>query len=513
MSLFSERDPCDPNPCQHGGICNAITNTNFECNCDGTRYRGATCNSRGIISVQSIPSLIRNEAAVFEISANPDTELVVTLESSTNSVFILVATVTSALALNPAIVTFSPSQTVVQVEVMGVDPGFYTISYSLSGADAESFETPDDSPVSVRDNQSGRGRRYFSAVINDPGFLRESCCDTTFGYVCPMSTQEVSLRSACEWTDGPTSNGVVFAQFKSLILPLSIGGIEIGYDNNGAIDTRLSASLSCPTCTQNQGHDVANRIGDKDLPPEYLTCYSYDFQAGDIDDFLTTTALAKTFLQRIEPLFPTWAGIVFPTRSRTIAIFNNFDYMTRLVEQNNVNSVDGCGSIVPEDLGLYSVLSYRRPLQLILNEDAITHNSEINSDPVCFAVNLCNEMQSPVFVGLPPEVQDTIKRLPVLQPYVNMGWVFSIASVTLYRTRRNVGASNLYWNGENEIMPDSFDADLRIVTSSSIPFESSRQDWVRVQLNAIGSLFYVYDNDNVSKSHINNPCYLYCLPL
>ena len=39
----SVQDRCDPNPCEHGGICSQDYET-FECNCGETGYEGAVCH-------------------------------------------------------------------------------------------------------------------------------------------------------------------------------------------------------------------------------------------------------------------------------------------------------------------------------------------------------------------------------------------------------------------------------------------------------------------------------------
>lgn len=40
---------CDPNPCEHGGICSQDFNT-FYCNCDLTGYYGGVCHKCKCIS-------------------------------------------------------------------------------------------------------------------------------------------------------------------------------------------------------------------------------------------------------------------------------------------------------------------------------------------------------------------------------------------------------------------------------------------------------------------------------
>ena len=48
----SVQDRCDPNPCEHGGICSQDYTT-FSCNCDGTGYEGAVCHkSKYLVSCE-----------------------------------------------------------------------------------------------------------------------------------------------------------------------------------------------------------------------------------------------------------------------------------------------------------------------------------------------------------------------------------------------------------------------------------------------------------------------------
>lgn len=45
-SLFSESsNPCDPNPCNHGGVCTKTGDSTYTCTCT-TGYCGKTCNGR-----------------------------------------------------------------------------------------------------------------------------------------------------------------------------------------------------------------------------------------------------------------------------------------------------------------------------------------------------------------------------------------------------------------------------------------------------------------------------------
>eukprot|EP00794_Sanderia_malayensis_P014863 gene14863-16407_t len=47
---------CTSDPCQHGGICQEISKTEYKCDCQNTGYKGETCN-RGVIKIPEFPML------------------------------------------------------------------------------------------------------------------------------------------------------------------------------------------------------------------------------------------------------------------------------------------------------------------------------------------------------------------------------------------------------------------------------------------------------------------------
>ena len=41
---FADNDPCTPNYCQNGGICNELTTTTYDCTC-AAGYAGTVCDT------------------------------------------------------------------------------------------------------------------------------------------------------------------------------------------------------------------------------------------------------------------------------------------------------------------------------------------------------------------------------------------------------------------------------------------------------------------------------------
>ena len=462
----------------------------FKCDCQGTGYQGSACGS-GIVFTPRIPSLARDEQNTFEIAAYPDTELTVTIMSS----------FARTLAVSPRSITFTPGNTNSQFSVEGSFAGQYALRYILSGFEADNFESPEESPVFVRKPKSEKKptNAYFDAVRNEPGFLNESCCrSSVLEEECPMNLNKIRFLSTCDWEERNNefeSNGIVFAQINSLTVPLSISGLRIGYDE-GAIESKLSPSPSCKSCDENR-----NKIVDIDNPfdSEKENCYYYRFDSGDIEDFLNTSSLAQTFIQRIQPLFPDWASISLSNVIQDETVYNTNDFAARLANHEGIRAVDGCDSIVAEEPGIYSILSYSRSLQLSLDGNDVTRNIMSTSTPICFAVNLCQEMESPIFVGLPREVQDSVKILPVFQPYLSQNWSFSIDSVVLYNTAIRLTVNDSYWNGVKTFYPaDLSSGDFKLNTTATIVYSSSQQGFVHIQLDVDGVLHSLFNNIKVS---------------
>ena len=459
----------------------------FECDCQGTGYQGSTCES-GIVFTPQIPSLTKDEQYTFEIAAYPDTELTVTIMSSFARI----------LAVSPRSITFTPGNTNSQFSVEGSFAGQYTLRYILSGFEADNFESPEESLVFVREPISEKKptNAYFDAVRNEPGFLSESCCrSSVLEEECPMNLNKIRFLSTCEWEERNNqfeSNGIVFAQINSLTVPLSISGLRIGYDE-GAIESKLSPSPSCKSCDENN-----NKVVDIDNPAdsEKENCYYYRFDSGDIEDFLNTRSLAQTFIQRIQPLFPDWASVSLSNVIRGETVYNTNDVAARLTNHEDIISIGGCESIIAKEPGIYSVLSYSRSLQLSLDGSNVTHNMSTGA-PFCFAVNLCQEMESPVFVALPREVQDTVKILPEFQKYLSENWSFSIDSVTMYNTVRTETVNESYWNGVDTFYPE-LSGDFKINTTATIVYSSSQQGFVLMKLDVDGVLFSLFNSINVS---------------
>ena len=498
FSHYTESSICDPNPCLHNGTCAAVDSIEgFTCDCEGTGYNGPTCN-RGIVTIQSIPTIIENEpSTMLEIAASPDDALTVRLQSNDEK----------SLNVTPSQVTIEYPETKAEFSIQGKQTGRYTLNYVLSGRSADSFATPEDSAIFVTRPRSGSSFRYFQAVDTNRGILRESCCapDNSVFSECPMSTDEVELLSTCSWQQSGqsyTTSGVVFSQFSDLSLPLSIAGIKVTLARNSLV-TDLPQSPSSSTCTPCDANQ--NRIADptKRFLPEYEKCYYYNSTTADLEDFLTSRSLGTTYLNRVGAILPSWIIIILQSSGNNLN-FNIDDYSSSLVVPANLTGIPGCGEIVADEPGLYSVLRYGRSLVSFISGLPLFYSPGPSDAPLCFAVNLCSGTSSPVFVQLPPLVQTNIKSLLFLRQYVAHGWEFTIPSAAIFNTPKSILVDNTYWNGSALYQPSLPPFDLMMKTDVTVDFSSGTLD---VGFDFSGNIHYLFNRIMVSiQSHGGKNC-------
>ena len=430
------------------------------------------------MTVPAIPSITQNELYTFEISAKPPAEMSINIHAI------------GPLNVSPGSVTMNNSTTSARVNVTGNRLGQSSLQYTLSGPVADIFNTPEASPIFVgpRRREPNEINAYFRSVKNDIGLLNESCCMSKFLYPeCPMTTDAVTFLSTCLWTTSNKmfeTNGIVFARFKMLSIPLSISGIQIHY-NEGTIITSLPKSSTCTSCEANRNKAVTQ--DQSKLPENFKNCYFYDIQPEDIADLLSSYALANTFIDQIHPLLPSWIGLeLLEPTSHLSPSFKDGDFSTSLVEQEGVSRVEGCENVQPDYSGLYSVLKYsgNHPVQLRINEEIQRHNTA--QQTVCMAVNLCQEMQSPLYIQLPQSIQDTVSKLTVFKPYEEAGWRYSLDTVTFHPTKKPVEIGSMYWNGTQMYTPNFPGADVEIGTFAYPSFTSLKEGYIRIKADPFG---------------------------
>lgn len=197
-------------------------------------------------------------------------------------------------------------------------------------------------------------------------------------------------------------------------------------------------------------------------------------------------------------MLPSWFSASVPTNETDPVSFEDTDIAASLVEQEDVAGISECESVTTDDPGLYIVLRYGRGFEVFVDGNSVRYRPSADRDPLCMAVNLCQQVNSPIYLGLPDEVQSIARQLPIFALYNRYGWSYSIDSVTLYGKPKEVTISDQYWNGTAAYMPTVLRSDLRIKTMATVNFQNTMQDeLISVQVNFEGDIATYFKNEQV----------------
>ena len=381
----------------------------------------------GIITTPDYQPLTLSTREKFTFYANPDFDLVVEL-------------ITGTVGLtfeSSAILTFSPTKTSADIFITGERVGIYTIDYEINGISSVQFQQPQPGIMIVQEDTSPIPE-YFTSRGLEPGMLESGSCAyaTPLDYTCPNENDQISFSSTCRWYDN-ASPGIIFSEYNDLNLPVSITGARVSNVTTG--DQSRSTLL--------MGNDFLQQCN-FDSPRSSCNFKPSDF-VQEIEDFLITEALGYTFLSQVQQLIPGW--LTFSVNTTTPRTHGSTSYIIDLVESDYLAETEECSNLFRVEDGMYSILKYSGSLNFNINSSLQTFVSQ--ELPVCFAINLCKGLNSPLSITIPDEAQATVNSLPFAQIIKNYGWDFIINSIAISGTpfsHELSGASSNYWFGNHE---------------------------------------------------------------
>ena len=395
----AERQPCLPSPCLHGAECTEVETVGGGvpyCHCSGTGYRGDLCEV-GVVSIPSLPLLTVGETHTFVVSAKPDSNLTVEFESK--------------LHLMPSVLTFSPSVTEVMVNITPSGVGVYTVNAKLSGTNAYSYDTPSDMTVVVRSRVP---------IDNVDEILSPGCCSNESESVhsCLGTSSTITFYSTCrhethKWEDkARILEGMSFTTAGGLSLPLSLHSVRLQSSGARGISFQMSPYES------EDGTSQCTSCGHQEECSGEWDCSCYD-PAPSMAYYLQRESLAKTYLQNIAPLLPSWMELEAVESDR---LYDDHSYRVELVDSVDLLRIPQCRGFFSTkniDFGTYSVLVYSGTFRVTVGGDTVTYTPS-GKDALCVAVNLCEGSASPVYISLPTAFR--FEQFSALDALSMAGW-------------------------------------------------------------------------------------------
>ncbi len=390
--------------------------TSYYCDCGDTLFSGQNCET-GVIYIDDLPIInIGDTINIPIVTATPDSSVSLTITVSSD-----------AVNVSQTWFTFDSDNPSSSFDISAAVPGIYSISYTLSGEDADIYETPATSILLAIDPSLEHvDNDYFLQTGNEPGTLSEGCCSPGIQYQCPGGVvNTVSFSSNCAWDNiGETefsTTGIVFAKGDGLSIPISLTGVHMtsSEDNYGGF-VLPDLSNECRVC---------------DNLDE--TCHYFDFTANDYIDLLKSRSLETTYLNAIKPLLPNWitvmvSDLVLNGQEK----FGVDDFTSYLTTGKNIYEIPGCESLDLEPDSLFAVLSQDKNITLAVDDVSMSYvPTDENDDPVCFAVNLCQGSVSPVHITVPTKARDYITSYDAIN-----------VSLTINNNNRSVLLSNTFFS-------------------------------------------------------------------
>ena len=421
VSLSSEITPCDPNPCQHNGECVTVGEDDFSCDCSLTGYAGVTCNV-GVVTLPSYPALTIGDPVTVTITAVPDYELIISITSSdTNNIIILPSTVTITDPASSA--TFS-----IEAHGSGV-AGLYSISYRLSGVNADDYSIPSDSIVFVRPMHAMMN--YFEARGLPNGELTAvGCFEAPQSLQCQNGDQQINIYSTSRWSSNNNAirtNGVVHLINDQVSLLLAIAGANISVEQNKLTVERLHINSS--VSSESTGN-----------------CTSFVPNVTDLGDFLRFKALSTSFFS--STFRPTWLQLMV-TSNEQIDSSGDTAYLAYVVTREELNNIAACRNIITNENTLHLVVRHDSSLMIDVYDSEVTYIPTDNS-VVCLSVELCSQTMSLFHIGLPNDI-DVLNQLEFINDLASAGWRMDLDAVT-FATSGNlvpVNTMETYWIGSS----------------------------------------------------------------
>ena len=430
----------------------------FICDCSGTNYTGPTCDI-GIIRIPPIPTLTKDQSQSITVSTDLDLRG-------------MIAKILVQVNGGPGPrITFQESRKTQTFSLTPTEVGVIKITYKKSPQFAIQ---PPESTVFVRDEteQNNPPNFYFRTLQLRVGQLKESCCTPEdLQLECPESTQQITLKASCQWMTENSIHvapGVIFAEGNGVSLPASLSGYQI--DTNSGILSQLGPISGCTQCTSSQ-------ILCQQQPPFDNDCYCYRFSVSDTQDFLNARALSLTYLQRLQALLPTWLKVQVDLRYAVPTTqFSDFDYFALLVHSySDIPSIRGCNMISATSSGMYSILRHDKTISTEI--DGLTYvyregnNAGSDESPMCFAVNLCEGINSPVFMQVSKPVHNILIS-EYLGTFIHRGWKIVLNTITVSKAPMSYTTMNQFWNGIEFFQPSTLMYDTAVNTNSEAVFGS-----------------------------------------
>lgn len=435
---FVEKPLCTNTTCKNNGVCSPMPDGDFSCNC--TRFfAGKSCDLR-LILTSELSELILESITVFTVSTDTDTNFSIFISSVRSKSCANAQGLPIYTSCNP--IRFSNQENSADLHLFPTRVGLYYLTFFLTSGNIEKVVVPDPIPVIVRRERSlSMTKLYFEMHEK----LEPGCCEIpTRLLMCGglPDNDPVLVSSSCWFNERTASatSGLVFSTLNNVSIPISVSGLNIKKSN------LLTSTLQ----ETNEEHKTKCSSRDE------CSCDAVVPSSEDLIDFVSRQALSTAFIDETRTMFlPNWIQLnVTKDIEDPLKKLSESDYKVKIASEATLSSLTGCTSVIVDTIGHFAVLQHDGPLNMKL-QVSVNELDDIDLQPppkgsfYCFAVNLCLEEASPVYIGIPMAAQEFLQRTQFVKEYTQREWTMTFHSTIIRKIPRNSLFNIRYWDGLN----------------------------------------------------------------
>ena len=452
---MAEIKTCQPNPCRHGGKCSALDEKHFNCNCEGTGYRGNQCQY-GFISVPVFPKLRPNiTSRALHLLAYPSKQVKVSLHSAKGVTF------------EPLPVDIRYSKTKGEFTVKSENLGIQTVTYSIEGESKDNFQTPRRSVFLVAPEISSNDRLNPKLLL--PKEELPIGCE---GYRANDALScEIRLLSTAPWIGSPPStSGIVhFASASDQNIPLLLIGLNMK-SLNASWDEFIDAAIA--TTSSKKEFTLSHQMNG--------ACHSRIANSENLLELMDSDAFVSSFMQTFSKMAPKWFKVAVSETNNVFHIGNIAGYLG-----SNLEHCLGFPLSQRKNLPVYRPAVYYK---MFISENEV----DLFADgKTCFAVNICKPA---VFISFPKQQALLLKsNLNVFRDLNSSGIDLRVDAIGLLNKKETSRfVKGTIWDGRklHKLLPFNYNMWLK----GSVQWTMEVPELLYVKLKMIGEKLINVEN-------------------
>lgn len=371
-----------------------------------------------MINVPELPAMVVDSPIDISISAWPYKEFELKIRSD------------RAMQIIPSSVMFSNAVTNWNISMMAKGQGLHKLDFII---DDDSLDYKPIPPVVILATKK-QGCSKRRAAMLTPGCCQATEVELGLQLECPSRNGNVIFKSTCGWAANevpPYSGGVIFSSNNGFDIPIAITGAKFQSQEDFIELDGVNFQDTCTTC--NTGITAGS-------------CDTEYTKVKDVQCYLHFDSLAVTYLQKSMLLTPKWIEVKTMQANRD---YNVNSYTVKLLYSDSFDMLEECRFMTLTSTGLYSVLIYTGSLQVEVDKQP--RQIQFSTSPVCFAVNLCDGKDSPLYFTIPDHAQNILQSYYFMNDLKYKGYSMEIRSVAISKSEIKSAVhqmtQQIYWNG------------------------------------------------------------------